>query len=675
MFTKKFMVLTATLMIGTSCLAMEPEEATQMVGLPSHIPADQWEEIQTFYAPDSPVIVNPTLTPGEYYTEIGANNAHTKLGKKNKLELEELIKKNFTPNENNIYCPNTVLDEDLKTKLRKFINIYPNDNELKFMLGRVLFKSDDMEEGFDGLGVFAFALLSEYHEFFFKYMTFIPSYDPSSSFTSYDKSAMLHINEYVVTWKWVSSYSALMSDAIDPLLTPDEVIKKHNFKSKNKYERVDKIFLEKSLVLFSQLQYMPNAQLHRDVFFGIINYHIYTKNRGFLLKDFADRLFTGIGKENSFPFLRCSYSINCLIPAAKYVEAIELYKSVLGTQEHPDNYLQTSLNYTALGACLYNNKQHMEGRREVERAFALDENPNTKWNLACANLKCGNYDGKMFEILKEMLEMPPEEKKKYVFGEMDISKNYVYALTLAGKTDERHAFLMAQQKIAMDKVRAKVEMQGKRVKAAQAKNRQLEVRSQVMSPAPQKIKPTTLPLPSAAGSAPSVEPSPCFDDKGKDPLPTPAKVKKKTKGVPKSAMQTGSEPIKITRKSLIFIEDIEMKNSSAIKIFYKFFNLQRNHNKLFFNNNEKISLHELDSLFEGLGQDLDPSKGAGSHTKITLNFQGIGSDVAEQMIILSKNTNLIPEQIIDLRDAFIKAGIVPKNPEIIEKLRAEGLID
>lgn len=123
--------------------------------------------------------------------------------------------------------------------------------------------------------------------------------------------------------------------------------------------------------------------------------------------------------------------------------------------------------------------------------------------------------------------------------------------------------------------------------------------------------------------------------------------------------------------STLYIEDVTT-NKQAVATFYRIFSKYlpdiRSDKKV------TISLHEVRSLFKALGQNYDPKAGKGSHKKGTLKFEETPTPLEEQMVILTKSAYLKPYQIKKLRTAFLKSGVVPKDPQILHKLRQEGLL-
>lgn len=151
------------------------------------------------------------------------------------------------------------------------------------------------------------------------------------------------------------------------------------------------------------------------------------------------------------------------------------------------------------------------------------------------------------------------------------------------------------------------------------------------------------------------------------------KVKIKKRGTPNRGRETsqpGSLESPPNETHYISINGL-ITNKNAIKTFKKLFSFHQRANC--FDNEIKISLHKITALFQALHQDFALLKGHGSHKKGTLNFQAVGSDMEEQMIILTKAMYLKPYQIRQIREAFFNAGIVPEDTKIIEKLEEDFL--
>ena len=159
--------------------------------------------------------------------------------------------------------------------------------------------------------------------------------------------------------------------------------------------------------------------------------------------------------------------------------------------------------------------------------------------------------------------------------------------------------------------------------------------------------------------------------KEKEVIPFKAKKKKKDTPNPQYSSTKVKEQPSINRP-LIQIEQITT-NKNARDIFKRLFSKYEPNIRS--DKNVKISLNEISSFYDALDQDHDPSKGKGGHNKTTLNFQQFGSTMEDQMVIMSHKNYLIPEQIKDIRMAFITARIVPNDARVIQKLKDEGLLE
>ena len=84
----------------------------------------------------------------------------------------------------------------------------------------------------------------------------------------------------------------------------------------------------------------------------------------------------------------------------------------------------------------------------------------------------------------------------------------------------------------------------------------------------------------------------------------------------------------------------------------------------------KISIADISSLFDALEQDFDPSKGKGSHTKVTISkdFANAGQ---EKMLILANEKFLTAAQINNLVQTFLDYDLYPK--DMTELLRKKML--
>ncbi len=143
----------------------------------------------------------------------------------------------------------------------------------------------------------------------------------------------------------------------------------------------------------------------------------------------------------------------------------------------------------------------------------------------------------------------------------------------------------------------------------------------------------------------------------------PKDEKRKTRGLP-SAIQPVEMQVEAKETKLRTIEEILANNRNALTIF----------NRLFENvlgavrtSAIQVSFTDIQTLMNALEQDLDPSKGKGSHKKITLNHNDLQPNLndgfKESMIILTNRTYLKPYQIRQLQDHFLSLYLYPKDLE------------
>lgn len=87
----------------------------------------------------------------------------------------------------------------------------------------------------------------------------------------------------------------------------------------------------------------------------------------------------------------------------------------------------------------------------------------------------------------------------------------------------------------------------------------------------------------------------------------------------------------------------------------------------------KISMSEIQSLFENLGQEFSRQKGHGSHSKITTSHDFANSGKNGEMIILANEKFLTKAQINNLVSVFLGYNLYPADMEAL--LRQKMLID
>lgn len=643
----------SSLLLGTSILfscsvsAMEPEEYNK------------------------PTKGLPLNDPQEYYTELGANNKHSALGRKNDLELRALIRNNFTKNEAGFYEPYVQRNPNLVPDLRRLSEIFFYDNEVKVLLGEALLADDKKSR--EGILLFAHALKSEWHE----RQLIGKDLPPLTS------RAMLPLEYYCM--RYGCHLQTFVSDLRSPVVDILIFLENHQKQDFSSYterdpevlsipgkvspsllktllgRRLQDSFLSRCTPVLSRLNEVDSDCF--DALFLMID-QIFSFDPLQLRKNLSNILYSSFLRDgkNIPPSLKYSYAEFCLFAEGKPAEAIPYLESLLENQENRDNYFQLPDIYNLLGVLFLETERYEEARTTLEKAMAWKcTKPLIRWNLAYSNIKCQNYDDKSVEALHEALQMISMNHEGY----NSFVLSYQCVLQEAGKTEKLHAFLLSEQekaiKVSLDKAKVKEEAQAKRTKAGIEAQRAALRSQSTNQPMPQKKTITPTGPISCNFEPPCVTES--SNSKREEEAVTPKKEKKKTKGQgnpAKSVSQSHSEQPKTVRQPVRFIENLT-DNKNAWNIFHRLFTLHER-NKNCFDNNVKITLHEVDSLFCALKQDFDSSKGHGSHTKATLEGQ---------MIIFSKTVNLKPEQIIDLRKAFIKAGIMPNDRDLIKKLRED----
>ncbi|MFO0525998.1 MAG: hypothetical protein ACK5YY_06965 [Alphaproteobacteria bacterium] len=231
-------------------------------------------------------------------------------------------------------------------------------------------------------------------------------------------------------------------------------------------------------------------------------------------------------------------------------------------------------------------------------------------------------------------------------------KSHQAALNRAAQTPSRPSF---------DKPSTTPTASERKTDGVHSKDRALSSSSRGLSSHPQDNGPTFLASDTSHEAKKSAKEA---LSKEKKKTRRPSQPHPQAQGGPQEKPQ-GEQP------STLYIEDVTT-NKQAVATFYRLFSKYlpdiRSDKKV------TISLHEVRSLFKALGQNYDPKAGKGSHKKGTLKFEETPTPLEEQMVILTKSAYLKPYQIKKLRTAFLKSGVVPKDAQILHKLRQEGLL-
>lgn len=632
-------------------------EERPVVRIPINLPQSEYQHLLESHT----IQFDDTYTFPEYYTEIGANNAHFSLGHQNKLELEKLIKENFTRDKDDVCQPNLNLqmDQVLHNKLKKFIDVYSYDYDLKFMVGRAFFKNETLLDFENGLYLFAQGIVSQYHQ--------------------EGTLASDEIQTYLYNWRSFTIDRVKCAPLLNTILllttNPQQYITKNNIR-KNPQRALKNALLDNCQSFFSALQTYSDNCIYGEAAFFCIKGLILAKESwsSSIFLELADYLYNKLNLNlKKIPLSITMDSAEYLYTKKKFPEAIVRYKSVLEDPEDSDNFFQTSHHYNLWGTCLVHTKQYDPAHQAFGRALNVEDDPlkrpQLEWNVALANILCENYDNTILDTIKKIFNFSKEERGKYniTLPASVMNLTYQYALEKAGYVDELNQLLLFKQREAIEKLCARNRTQGAFIKARLEESRQLEQQRQA-TPLPQKKTAMTTTTTTTTTSYEDSFHGESSTSHERYRLPE-TKEKKKTRGTGNTSTASSScsstQPVQPT-KNYLYIENIT-SNKHAQDTFNNLFALHPRKNCFY--NKVKISVHEINTLFKALKQDFDTSKGHGSHKKGTLNFQDVGGSMEEQMIILTKATYLKPYLISHVREAFFKAGIVPNNPIIIEKLK------
>lgn len=381
---------------------------------------------------------------------------------------------------------------------------------------------------------------------------------------------------------------------------------------------------------------------------------------------------------NCPPSLLCAYAEKYLLPLKSYEPAFQSCKNIFfeeGSETNivpPSDYGLRAHEYNLFGGILQYNGKYKEASQAFEYALSLKRNPEQQfamqWNLAtvkCVLEEQPNDD--TLNVLERIYSFSPAERIEHnvTLPYKILEFTYAWASEKAGKSDRLEALLLAKQAKALEKALERRDQHAQRIRSAQ---RQMSPTTATNVPAPQRQKnrpQRPLVSPSVEGNSFNAEAS-----SGPEKYVAPqVRVKTKKKGTPdpkRAVTQTTKVTPALPPRQLLHIEDLTT-NGNAHETFYKLFAKYRNDVRS--DKKVKISVYEIRSLFKALKQDFNPRAGKGSHKKGTLNFQEVGSEMDEQMVTLTKAIYLKSYQIKKLRLAFIKAGVIPDDTPIEQKLR------
>lgn len=618
------------------------------------------------------VSVDLEVKTPEEYTDLGANNAHSKEGHENKLQLEKLLRENFTKDWRGFYSPKEEDNSELLLDLYRFTKIYDHDNDLKGLLAismlenkcgdilplqllssvimrtyadrELLFQANNSVEQRD----VAWNLITHYTSFYINYL------NRTISIKEDDLPPLAEFNSYF--------------DDIEQKSKHLNIMKKNFFNFKGPDVN--------ALLLKYLINYFKIFKKHNIPFDPLVIHvrgtcSMLGKNN--LWEYLCYGLGEALGTQQLSDLLKINYVDCFLISKNMFPQAIVLLKSVLGDEEDPNNPFQVPYCYNILSTALALNKQEREALEIVKKSESICSSPTQLWNKVFIKVSLGIYDDDLFASLKKLIDVSFDEWDNYDIHESNHKtmrslkrRIYQYALIQANRTEELSLHIAEMQQESLQTALKK-----SRQKAAAIKK---EREAKQVSQQPQALhvpkKKETTPLP--------IQPTGVFEEYYDCNRPSPRnndlpkKEKKKTKGTAdpnKATTQSSCLQPETNTMNFIFIENLT-SNKNAQNTFNKLFDKYKN--QIRSDKNVVISLNEINALFIALRQEFDPSKGKGSHKKVTLNFQFVNPTLEEQMITLTNKTYMKPEQIKALREGFINVGLVPNDFDLIERLKNEG---
>lgn len=608
--------------------------------------------------------------------------------------ISELIENNFNGKEYigpTEYIESTQIHEEF----RRLRLAHPQDMRLKLFHSRFLMSQGQLESGFDEFSKVILFMQYDEHPCLKEAPTEFVKWLDSFIFDNSSGEGLFSAKDYIDSF-----YRALNS----PLeyakdLGLDQKIKKPQSKN-GKQEldrRVKSSMIDNAMFILHFLDKLPNKNIH-DAVCHLMRAGLKNKNYISESKEFTKNLYNK-HKEHSSHYVKLYYCIEHLIPNKNYKQAIPLLESVLGSDFNSENPYQFPECYYGLAGCYLSvtsltdrtrdmSAKHYyisederinleKGEESLKKIFFLNSDPEPKVysDLLTAQMFLGKYEGALSTL--NLLRNPSIEKiNEYDLKDdyyRDMQKLYIQVLQLAGKTEEvKEVLLKKNEKV----LRRNPKIAGL-IKLAQAKHQEAlkkkALLKQEKDELQKKIAGRMQILNKEALEEKENFPNTPFQYTEKSQKAKSEERKEKVK----THKSTQQEPAQVIaepepRASLIHIETLT-NNKNAWKTFYKLFDKYRNDVKS--DKNVTITVTEIQAFFKALDQEYNVSKGHGSHAKATLDLKKYGSKINDQMLIFKHViANLIPEQIDDLRFAFINARIVPNDPELIKKLEKEGLL-
>lgn len=608
----------------------------------------------------------------EIYTNAGANNAHFPLGRDNKRELEKLIKANFTKNEDGFFDPKQSQDKQLEIKLLRFSRIFTFEEEkLQALLAVSLWGKEKYKRATKIFGEAAARQL--YHAQFEIFNPEPYEYYMSAYLTLLEKRREHRKIENIDLF-----FSCLEKRNNDEYffgeyITKNNIRIKINTQGKITPQGVSAIYSQFTSDCTTVLSSLTKDFNHESsgAFSLYIEHKLLEHHQMDLLQKLSVEAWKEFTKENVsiVPLhLQLMYAQYYLWPKKRYEEAIQLYENILDNDGDPSgNYYRLHRYYNGYGMCLFENKQYESSLKAFEQALSWEDDPVGDWNFAVANIMCEKYDEEDLKKIEKVVKFSENEKERYPMKRSIVKNTYMYSLIKSGKEAALTDYLLSDLQKSLAVSLEKRTQHAQKIRAATEVGRQSSQRTTT------RTTPTVTrqPIRSSQQNTTTYEDPFYHDPKVTETVVVSQpkeKIKKRGTPDPKRAeSQSTTENRQINSRPILCIESLT-DNKNAREIFGRLFSFHPK-KKSCFNNKVKISLHEINTLFKALKQDYNPSKGHGSHKKLTLNFRDYRSAMEEQMVTLTKSSILKEYQIIALREAFIKARVLPSDEKVVSKAK------
>lgn len=597
------------------------------------------------------------------------------------------------------------LDPQLLSRLETLIEIFPYDDELQVMYADALFKLED-PLSLKALKKVSQSILSEYSTLrnsIYKRNSLI-EVAPLEYFINYYGN---HLLEYfgqekpnrVHLQNMFLLLAMIPKENYEPYLIANPLVstKAQKRKKKGIADAVEtnpavllhlrKTFIEHSKFVFDALKTTTHKELF-DALFLSLYYRLLINDPCNILENLPKDLYSLFSRmediPNSLKMTYAEYLFSVKRSPEEYQLQLDLYKSLLEPEEDPYNcFAHTVKNYFNYGFLLNSHKDR-DGALEIAKKLSLlEDSYSSLWYSTLLRICCGVDGHDVLDPIRKISKLSSEDMEKHGILPSWVDLTYYCFLESTGR-DEELAHVLEDKLIttlnrALQRRLERDKKQGEIVKAGIEAARTTQQPQTPKAPTPQKAQNTMQKPSEPASSFDPFDPYQKPEGNNADqPLP---KEKTKTKGVPNQGMAEPKVSVKSIKQQqnqtetgpkFYNIQDIIGKdNGNAIKIFYKLFTRNQKKNKNGFSNDVKISLCELQTLFEALEQVFDPGQGKGSHTKVRYDFQAIGNDAIPIVEILPGDKEIKPYMVEKLRVNFYRMKIVPNDQEIIDELKKQ----